>query len=121
MLMGVYLLHLVFFQALMQAAPSYNIDNSFKTLFNTNQTKHANRSIPAAKHPAVTYYTLMAKQGNDLGEACDHITPIISERKTVVTPILLALTFQINQTSISQLHLGDDVYKVYRLINVFLI
>jgi hypothetical protein len=121
LLMGVYMLHLVFLQALMQAAPSYNIDNSFKPLFNTNQTKHANHSIPAAKHPAVAYYTMLMKQGNDVGGVCSHVTPAVHELEAAVTPFILAITFHINQTSVGQLHLADDIFKVYRLIQVFLI
>ncbi len=118
--MGVYVLHMVFFQALMQAAPSYNIDNSFKTLFVQN-SKHVSHNIPAAKHPAVTYYSIMVKQGSAPAGVCNHISPAVSSNDAAVTPFLLAKTFHINQTAFGHIHLADDVFKVYRLIGVFLV
>ena len=120
LLMGVYVMHLVFFQALMQAAPTYNVDNSFKPLF-IHKCSHVNHNIPAARHPAVTYYSIMVKQGNDVGGSCNQVTPFVTELIAVVTPSILSRTFHICQTSIGQLHWADDIFKVYRLIGVFLI
>lgn len=119
MLLGIYMLHLVFFQALMQAAPSYNIDNSFKTLF-TNKSGLKGHNTPAARHPAVTYYTKLVQQGNDVG-GCSHIAPAVNQVPAVITPVILAITFHIDQIPFGRLHLADDVFKVYRLIQVFLI
>ena len=121
MLMGIYALHLIFFQALMQAAPSYNVDNSFKTLFNPHAQSHATHNVPGAKHPAVTYYSMLVKQGNNLGTSCENVTPAIQQAVATVTPNVLSALFHINQTSIGQLHLADDTFKVYRLIQAFLI
>ena len=120
MLLGVYVLHLVFFQALMQAAPSHNIDNSFKPLFHWQQNS-VNHNGPASKHPAVTYYSILVKQSNTGVGVNNHVTPAITEAKSVVSPVLLAALYHINQTSIGQLHWADDIFKVYRLIQVFLI
>jgi hypothetical protein len=120
LLLSVYVLHLVFFQALMQAAPAHNIDSSYKTLF-SQQNNHISHSIPAAKHPAVTYYSMLIKQGNSSGNVCIRLAPVMTECEAVVTPFFLAITYHINQTSVGQLHWADDVFKVYRLIRVFLI
>ncbi|GEM_PF-2183264 len=120
LLMGVYVLQLVFFQALMEAAPSYNIDSSFKTLF-THQNNHVSHNIPGAKHPAVTYYSMLVKQGNNIGDVCGHINPVVNNLEATITPILLSKTFHINQTEVGHIHQADDVFKVYRLNGVFLV
>ena len=120
LLFGVYVLHLVFFQALMQAAPNYNMDCSFKPLFNVQQT-HVNHSPSALKHPAVTYYSILVKQMNYDGGGSNPVAPAVGQARAIVNPVLLAALYQINQTSIGQLHLADDIFKVYRLIQVFLI
>lgn len=104
----------------MQAAPSHNIDSSYKTLF-SHQNKQISHSIPGAKHPAVTYYSVLIKQGHSSGSVCNRVAPVLTELEAVVTPALLAITYHINQTSVGQLHWADDVFKVYRLIRVILI
>ena len=119
MLIGVYALHLVFFQALMTAAPTHSLDNGFNPLF-VKHTKIVDNHLPSA-HPAVTYYTMLVKQGNiGLRSCCSFsvIAPQIGD--LIVTPV--KVEFQsLYITPFQVMHLGDSVFKLYRLISVFLI
>ncbi len=119
-LLGVYALHLVFFQALMQATPAHNVDNTFKPLF-THHQKKQNPQPP--NHPAVTYYTMLIKQGKDLGRVCAVTAPAINETETVSAYSFSEVTtvFHLFGTGFCRLHVADALFKLYRLIQVFLI
>jgi len=122
-LVAVYVLHLVFFQVLMQASPSHNIDNTFKPLFaNHSQNRNAHNPKPS-HHPAVTYYSMLLKQGNDFGGVCSHINPVINQMEVVLPPSssISAVAFHVYEAGLNKLHLADDAFKLYRLIHVFLI
>ena len=119
-LLGVYALHLVFFQALMQAAPAHNVDNTFKPLFTHNQKKQ-NPQPP--NHPAVTYYTMLIKQGKDLGRVCNVGAPAVNETETISSYSFSTVTSisHLFGSGFCRLHVADAIFKLYRLIQVFLI
>jgi hypothetical protein len=122
MLLGVYALHLVFFQALMEATPIHKSNNSFKPLFtHTNYQKKQNPQPP--NHPAVTYYTMLMKQGSNIGGITNNVTPAAYQIATSIlqAPTALLITFHTFQVGLTQLHVADDAFKLYRLIHVFLI
>jgi hypothetical protein len=120
-LVGVYTIHLVCLQTLMQAAPIASYDNSFKPLFSHHEKAPAgNNQKP--NHPAVTYYTQLMKQGKDVRTLCQ-LVPALNQLAAVLpaTPHFLSNTFRLYQADFSSLHLADDSFKLYRLIQVFLI
>jgi hypothetical protein len=121
MLVGVYALHLVFFQVLMQASPSHNLDKSFKPLLVRHQS-NSNKTQPS-NHPAVSYYTMLIKQGKDGGRICSIEAPVIHRTDAVLpqSPAALAVTFHIYQTGLTRLNIADDAFKRYSLLRVFLI
>jgi len=119
-LVGVYAIHLVCLQTLMQAAPVSNANNSFKPLFLHHEKAPGNNQKP--NHPAVTYYTQLIKQGKDI-RVLNQVVPAISQLTVALpaTPVLLASTFRLYQSDFSGFHIADDAFKRYRLIQVFLI
>ena len=120
-LVGVYAIHLVCLQTLMQAAPVANADNTFKPLFSHHEkTPAGNNQKP--NHPAVTYYTQLMKQGKDV-RVLGQIVPALNQLVAVLpaTPQFLSYTFRLYQADFNSLHLADDSFKLYRLIQVFLI
>ena len=119
-LLGVYALHLIFFQALMQATPAHNVDNTFKPLF-THHQKKQNPQPP--NHPAVTYYTMLIKQGKDVGRVCTVTAPAVNETEKVSSYSFSEVTtvFHLFGTGFCRFHVGDAAFKLYRLIQVFLI
>ena len=120
-LIGVYAIHLVCLQTLMQAAPVYNAGNTFKPLFVHNQ-KAPSGNNQKPNHPAVSYYTQLMKQGKDV-RVLGQIVPVLNQLKAVLptTPHFLSHTFRLYQSDFSGLHLADDSFKLYRLIQSFLI
>ena len=119
-LIGVYAIHLVCFQILMQAAPGCNSDSSFKPLFTHHQKSHNNNP---PKHPAVTYYTQLVKQGKDVRGIGFVVAPVMRESDLLApaTPSLLSFIYSIYQAGLLRLHLADDTFRLYRLLHVFLI
>jgi len=119
-LLAVYAIHLVCFQYLMEAAPSYNVNNTFKPLFTHHEKATHNNQVP--NHPAVTYYTQLMKQGKDV-RGLHQVLPAVNQLDVVVpaTPSLLSVIFRLYNADVSRLHLADDSFKLYRLIKVFLI
>ena len=121
-LFGVYALHLIFFQVLMQAAPSHNIDNSFKPLF-SNHTSQGQSSQHSSKHPAVTYYSIMMKQGKDVNGSVKPVAPVIIQSEAAVppSPFFLSSIFPVFRAVLRPLHLAEDSFKLYSLLKAFLI
>ena len=120
-LIGVYALHLICFQVLMQAAPSHNIDNSFKPLFASSHP--AKNNSHTAKHPAVTYYSILVKQGKDINNANTQITPVVNQTEVSVppSPFFLSAIYHVYHALLRQLHLADDSFRLYSLVKSFLI
>jgi len=121
MLLGVYVLQLVFFQVLMQAAPAHNIDNTFKPLFKRAAQKKQNPQPP--NHPAVTYYTMLVKQGKDLGRVCNIVAPAVNETISYsdYSSSYFSSVVSLFVAGFGKLHPADATFKLYRLIQVFLI
>ena len=121
-LFGVYALHLICFQVLMQAAPSHNIDNSFKPLF-SNHTSKGQSSQHNSKHPAVTYYSIMIKQGKDVNGTIRPVAPVIIQSEAAVppSPFFLSAIFPVFRAMLRPLHLAEDSFRLYSLMKTFLI
>jgi hypothetical protein len=121
MLIGVYALHLVFLQALMQAAPSHDIDKNFKPLF----AKHQNNGNKPQQtnHPAVSYYTMLIKQGKEARGISSVEAPVIGKADITlpVSPSAIAVTFGLYKAGLARFNIADDAFKRYRLYQVFLI
>jgi hypothetical protein len=120
-LIGVYAIHLVCLQTLMQAAPASSSNNTFKPLFSHHEKAPANNQ-QKPNHPAVTYYTQLMKQGKDV-RVLGQILPALNQLEAVLptTPVILSHTFHLYNAEFNSLHLADDTFKLYRLIQVFLI
>jgi hypothetical protein len=119
MLLGIYLMHLVCFQALM-AAPVTSTESSkvFKPLFISNQKKINHRPH---SHPAVTFSAFLFKQSLvEVRTAIQSPAIIVSDLEDLVpqTHISSVIPYQ---SSLAISHIADDTYKRYRLLGVFLI
>jgi hypothetical protein len=119
-LLGVYAIHLVCFQTLMEAAPVHEVNNSFKPFFSHHKSTAQNNLPPS--HPAVAYYTQLMKQGKDV-RGLSEVLPAVNQLDAVVptTPSVLSVIFRLYEISSGKLHLSADTFKLYRLLQVFLI
>lgn len=117
LLLTVYALHLTFFQLLMTQSV-HAADTNFKPLFHHSDK---NKPLNPPSHPAVTYYTQLAKQGFSGLRSCCAIVAIQADIKPV--ELTQTITEEKNLLYPAHIlsHLGADSFKLYRLLRVFLI
>ncbi|MDB5280946.1 MAG: hypothetical protein JWO06_21 [Bacteroidota bacterium] len=114
LLLGVYALHLIFFQALM-AAPTQTQNKNFKPLF-INHDKKAH----AINHPAVSYCSILLKQASSEVPSFN-TAAIISPTFSEIIQHPFVGTIKTYRAHIDISHLADDTFKLYRVLGVFLI
>ncbi len=117
MLMVVYFMHMVLFQALMAGPVNNKIDSNFKPLF---ACTHTTPPAHSPNHPAVSYYTMMAKQGIIGLRSCIDILVSyapVGAFFNVNTSILTERRYQ--QMPRVMVHLCDDNFRLYQAFRSF--
>lgn len=120
-LLAVYFMHMVLFQALMASHICHggNSAGTFKPLFyHTNQVPPTH--LP--NHPAVSYYTMLVKQGNYGLRSCIAVSVEYSALNNffdVNRSMLTERRYHVIPNSL--VHLGDDNFKLYCNLHSFLI
>ncbi len=122
LLTAIYAIHLLCFQVLMAAPGNSNVEGStFKPLFTVTHAHSQQTPIShKPKHPAVTYYAMLIKQGNSAMHSQTESPVVFLHTIKIATLQIIGTQRFVHLPQIAY-HPSDVHYELYRLAGAFII